>query len=91
MIDRAQEVRYVVKIDVQAVVEPIETEDPNDDRDHLAEINDMLDDLDLDDLDLDDDEERQKLCFDLCPQCYRKYVQDPLGAETLMHVGFSHN
>jgi hypothetical protein len=50
-----------------------------------------LDDLDLDDLDLDDDEERQKLCFDLCPQCYRKYVQDPLGAETLMHVGFSHN
>jgi hypothetical protein len=91
MLDPAQEMRYVVKIDVQAMLEPTEMDESDDDRDHLVEINDMLEDLDLDDLDLDGDEERQKQTFDLCPQCYRRFIQDPLGTESSFHVGFSHN
>ena len=91
MLDPAQEVRYVVKIDVQPMLEPTEVEEPDDDRDHLVEINDILEDLDLDEIDLYGDEERQKQTFDLCPQCYRRFIQDPLGTESSFHVGFSHN
>jgi hypothetical protein len=55
----------------------------------LSELNQMLEQLDLDDeLDL---EERRSFRFDLCPQCHRKYLCDPLGAEHLLPIGFSHN
>lgn len=91
MIDPAQEVRYSVKIDIQMVVEAIETEEADDDRDHLAEVHQMLESLDLDDPDFDLEDEQQKLTYDLCPRCYRKYVRDPLGVDSTLHVGFSHN
>jgi hypothetical protein len=88
-IDPAQEVRYVVQINVQAVIDPPGSEESDDDRDHLSELNQMLEQLDLDDeLDL---EERRSFRFDLCPQCHRKYLCDPLGAEHLLPIGFSHN
>lgn len=90
MIDPAHEVRYLIKIETHAVLEPVETDEPDDDRDHLTEIHDALADLDLDDEDCAGDEP-QRLSFDLCGPCYRRYLQDPLATETLMHVGFSHN
>lgn len=91
MIDATHEVRHVVKIETQAVVEPLVTDESEDDRDHLAEIHEMLESMDLDDEQLDMDEEHRKLSYDLCSDCYRKYIQDPLGTEVPLHVGFSHN
>ena len=93
VIDPAQEVRYVLKIDAQAMLEPADLDEPEGDRDHLLEINELLENMDLEESELYGEEEdvRQKRTFDLCPQCYRKYMRDPLGVETLVHVGFSHN
>ena len=89
-IDPAQEVHYVVQIQVQAQVDPPEIDESDDDRDHLSEINQLLEDLDVDDEEFDL-EERRVYRFDLCPQCHRKYVRDPLGAERGLPIGFSHN
>lgn len=92
VIDPAREVRYVLKIDAQAMLEPVDLDEPEGDRDHLLEINELLENMDLDESELYGEEElRPKQTFDLCSQCYRKYLRDPLGVETLVHVGFSHN
>ena len=93
VIDPTQEVRYVLRIDAQAMLEPADLEEPEEDRDHLLEIHALLEDMDLEDSELYGEEEEvpQKYVFDLCPQCYRKCMRDPLGVETLVHVGFSHN
>ena len=92
VIDPAQEVRYVLKIDAQAMLEPADLDEPEGDRDHLLEINELLENMDLEESELyGEGEVRPKRTFDLCPQCYRKYMRDPLGVETLVHVGFSHN
>jgi len=83
--------RHVVKIEVHAALEAPMTEERDDDRDHLLEIHEMLESMDLDDEQPFEEDDHRKLCFDLCPDCYHGYIQDPLGAESAMHVDFSRN
>ncbi len=33
----------------------------------------------------------QKLRFDMCPACYRKFVKDPLGRDAATRFDFSEN
>ena len=33
----------------------------------------------------------QKRRYDLCPHCYRKFTNNPLGREKKTTLGFSHN
>jgi len=91
MIDPAKEIRHVVRVEVQTILEPLPSGDLDDDRDHLLEIDELLDAMDLDDEDLLTDDVPQQLRFDLCSDCYRKYMQDPLGTESSLRVGFSSN
>lgn len=88
-IDPAQEMRYEVKIEVEPVLEVCEEDEREADRDHLSEIHESLDGLDFDDEFAM--EPRQRLRFDLCPHCFRRYQADPLGADSMPHFGFSHN
>jgi hypothetical protein len=90
-IDPAKEIRHVVRVEIQAVLEPLPPGELDEDRDHLMEIDELLDAMDLDDEDLLLDDVPQQLRFDLCSDCYRKYIQDPLGLETSLNVGFSPN
>ena len=90
-IDTAHEVRHVVKIEIQPAMEPPPTEETEDDRDHLMEIHEMLESVDPEDELTGIEEDHRRLCFDLCPDCYHKFIDDPLGAEALWHVEFSHN
>jgi len=82
--------RYVVRIEVQAVLEPPTIDAPEDDRDHLVEIEDLLSSMDLSDFDSDRDLFQQRR-FDLCQECYRKYLQNPLGMESVAHWGTNDN
>ena len=84
------DLRYVVKLETYAAIEPLE-EDFQDDRDHLLEIHEILERIEDDDSELIDSDIYQKRRFDLCPNCYRQYAKDPLGQETPAHLGFSHN
>lgn len=90
-IDPSKEIRHVVRIEVQAVLEPPAYDELEDDRDHLMEIDDLLDAMDLLEEDFPQEDLPQQLRFDLCSDCYRKYIQNPLGSETSLHVGFSSN
>ena len=42
VIDAEQELRYIVRMEIEAVMDPIHEEEPADDRDHLLEIDEIL-------------------------------------------------
>ena len=89
-IDPDLELRYVVRLEVQAMMEPCEV-DVQDDRDHLVEIQEILERMDdLNDDNIGDDV-YQRRRFDLCPACYRKYIKNPLGREAAPQLNFSKN
>lgn len=88
-LDPAQELRYIVKIDAQVAMEPIDDVESPDDRDYLEEVQELLEEL----TDSPDDDVALGLPvqrrFDLCLDCYRKYLQNPLGEPA--QIGFSNN
>jgi hypothetical protein len=42
VIDPEQELRYVVRMEIEAVMDPVYDQEPLDDRDHLLEIDEIL-------------------------------------------------
>ena len=80
----------VVRLEVYASLDPIEDE-LHDDRDHLQEIQEILDRLDdtQDDQICDDVYHHQR--FDLCSECRKRYVSNPLARPTTHHLDFSQN
>ena len=73
-------------------MDPIHEQEPPDDRDHLLEIDEILERVDASESDAIGDDIYQKRRYDLCPQCYRKFTANPLGHERkTATLGFSHN
>ncbi len=92
-IDAEDELRYVVRIEVEAVMDPMNEQEALDDRDHLMEIDEILERVDAADCPEIGDDVYQKRRFDLCPQCFRKFTQNPLGRERQASapLGYSQN
>ena len=90
-LDPHDDLRYSVKIEIQAVMDPIGESEPEDDRDHLLEIADILEQLAEEESCTVGEDVYQKRNFDLCPACYRKFIQNPLGREQKATLGFSKN
>ncbi|OHB67368.1 MAG: hypothetical protein A2V70_06550 [Planctomycetes bacterium RBG_13_63_9] len=90
-LDPDEDLRYVVKMEVYAAFEPTVADEEEDDRDHLQEIQDILERLDGGDNDPIDDEVYQQMRFDLCPECRKRFLQNPLGHEVVRVFGFSEN
>ncbi len=91
-LDPGEDLRYVIKMEVYAALDPpaSATEDEND-RDHLEEIQDILERLDDSDCGQVGDDVYTQLQFDLCPECRRKFVSNPLGRKTAKVLDFSKN
>ena len=90
LIDPELELRYVVRIEVYAALDPLQDEG-DDERDHLQEIQDVLERLDeTEDERLSDDVYHQKR-YDLCSECRNRYVKNPLGRLSMQELGFSQN
>ncbi len=87
----ADDVHYVIKIDVSTALEPQTCDEVDDDRDHLQEINDLLQHLDNTDHEASIEAPSQQLRFDLCPSCRRKFLKNPLGNENSTQFDFSEN
>lgn len=85
-----EEIRYVVKMEISAAFDPVCTEEDGD-RDHLQEIQEILERLEDAEDEQIGDEVYQQLRFDLCPECRKKFLRNPLGRETISIVGFSEN
>ena len=90
-LDSEDDLRYVVKIEVYAAFDPAASGEDENDRDHLQEIQDILESLEDADDDLIGNDVYQQLRFDLCPECRKKFLQNPLGRETAKAFGFSSN
>lgn len=90
-IDPEQELRYVVKLEIQAAMEPLDCDDVEDDRDHLLEIHEILERLEDEESDAIAEDVYQKQRYDLCPECYRQYIKNPIGRELTAQFGFSNN
>ena len=88
-LDADQDLRYVVKMEVFAAFDPAAVDD--DDRDHLQEIQDILERMDDAESDQIGEEVFQQLRFDLCPECRKKFLRDPLGRDIAKVLGFSAN
>ena len=91
MIDPEQDLRYVVKMEIQAAMDPVDIDDVEDDRDHLLEIQEILERLDDEDSANIGDDVYQKRRYDLCSDCYQKFVRNPIGREAAPHLDFSNN
>jgi len=84
--------RYVVKMEAFAATDPAQLTDEDVDSDHIEEMAQLLNELDDG---VSNPPELlpscQKLRFDLCPMCYRKFVKDPLGRDAATRFDFSEN
>lgn len=89
-INAERELRYVVRLEVYAAIDPT-TEDVDDDRDHLEEIQDILDRLDDEETAELGDDVYHRTRYDLCSECRNRYVQNPLGRLAVQGLGFSKN
>ena len=69
-----------------------EDDDANVDRDHLLEVHEILERLEDSESDAIADDIYQRLRFDLCADCYRKFAVNPIGADaTALALRFSQN
>jgi len=90
-LDSETDLRYVVKMEIYAAVEPLCEADLEDDRDHLLEIHEILERMDDAENEAIGNDVYQTVRKDLCCDCYKKFIRNPLGRERLTQLGFSQN
>ncbi len=89
-IDPDEEVRYSVKIEIHAAIDA-EDSDEDDDRDHLIELQDILERLDDSECEEISQSAYQRRRFDLCHECHRRYAKNPLSMDASTKLEFSDN
>lgn len=84
--------RFIVKLEVQPAPEAGTLSAADLDVDHLQEVSELLDDDELDDhADEVDPYSTHSKQFDLCGECRRMFVRDPLGRGPHRRFKFSGN
>ena len=88
LIETEDEVRYTVRVEIEARLgENVFAEED----DHLLEVNEILErEYEAGDSSADDEVYTKKR-FDLCYDCYRAFISNPMGKETSKSVDFSQN
>jgi hypothetical protein len=86
-----EDLRYVVKMEVYAAFDPSAMDEAADDRDHLQEIQEILQRSDEAVNDEIASDVYEQLRFDLCPECHRRFLKNPLDRELPKHFDFSKN
>ena len=90
-LDAHNDLRYVVRMEVYAAFDPVASDGEEDDRDHLQEVQDILERMEATESDQIGEDVYQQLRFDLCPECRRKFLKSPLGREVAKLCKFSNN
>ena len=89
-IESNEEIRYSVSIEIQVALDLTEFESETD-RDHLGELNEILERLDDSERDEISQSAYQRRRFDLCSDCHRDYTKNPLALDAAAKLGFSEN
>jgi len=87
-LDPQDDLRYVVKVEVYAALDPVELDDDTDNLQEIHEILERLDDVTSDQI---GDDVCQQLRFDLCPECRKRFLKNPLGRKLVEQFHFSPN
>ncbi len=83
---------FVVKIEVFAAQDPSEITEADLDDDHMEEVSHLLQQMEENPSDDDPlDRPNQHFRFDLCSECRKKYLRDPMGKEAAQKFDFSEN
>ena len=90
-INSQEEFRYIVRMEVRAALDLGPGYDSEADRDPLMELHEILEAAEDAESDLIDDDVYQQLRYDLCPECYRKLMRNPVGHEPSVEFNFSKN
>jgi hypothetical protein len=84
--------RYVVNMEAFAATDPAQLTDEDMDADHVDEMAQLLNAIELGEEDAPElPPANKKLRFDMCPACYRKFLKDPLGRDAATRFDFSEN
>jgi hypothetical protein len=84
--------RYVVKIEVFAARDPAELTEADLDEDHMEAVSQLLQEEEDHLVDPDATAPAYRnFRFDLCPECQKKFLSDPLGREAAQKFHFSEN
>jgi len=78
-------------MEVYAAFDPAAADEESDERNHLQEIQDILEQLEEADSDQLGADVYRQLRFDLCAECHKKFVKNPLGREAAKLFNFSQN
>lgn len=89
-IDPDDEVRYSVQIEIHAASDATDS-DMDEDRDHLVELHDILERLEDADCEEISQSAYQRRRFDLCHECHRLFVKNPLSVDMSTSLEFSDN
>jgi len=90
-IEPEHDLRYVVKMEIFAALDPTPAStEAEDDRDNLLEIQDILQRLEDSEDEQIGDDVYQTLRFDLCPECRKRFLKNPL-ARDVKQFDFSQN
>jgi len=89
-IESDEELRYSVSIEIQVALDLPDFETDSD-LDHLGELNEILECLSESEREEISQSAYQRRRFDLCSDCHREYVKNPLAVDATAKLGFSEN
>jgi hypothetical protein len=91
LIETDDEIRYVVRLEIEAKLGDNAFVEKDEERDHLLELHEILEQRDEENDSSRDDEVYRRKRFDLCSDCYKVYLRNPMGQETAKSINFSQN
>jgi hypothetical protein len=83
--------RYVVKIEAYAVHDPAEITEADLEEDHMEAVSQILRDIEESEASAELEDPYRKFRYDLCSDCHKKFVQNPLAKEAAQKFDFSEN
>jgi hypothetical protein len=83
---------FVVKIEVFAALDPGEITEADLEEDHMEVVSQMLQDMDDDVAGADRLEPAShQFRYDMCPECRKRFIRDPLNKDAAQKFDFSEN
>jgi hypothetical protein len=87
-----QDQRYVVKIEIFPAHDPGKITEADLDEDHMEAVSELIREMDENGEEVD---LAEPICkhfrYDLCPDCHKRYLRDPLSKELSSKFDFSEN
>jgi hypothetical protein len=88
---RAGEDHYIVKIEAFAAHDPAEITEEDLEEDHMEAVSQLLREMEESDDPGDVEPAARHFRYDLCPECHRRYLRDPLSKDSAQKFDFSEN